>query len=74
MWGLGGEIRTWEQWDFGKKEHGDKETQGYGEKGKMCIYLVLITANQYLTENLGPNGRISRRPQKLFTITSYKFF
>ena len=32
--------------------------------------LLLLTANQSLTENLGPNGRIGRRPQKLSTITN----
>ena len=35
---------------------------------------VRNTANQSLTENLGPNGRIGRKTQKLLTITNQKIF
>ena len=33
-------------------------------------WYVCIAANQSLTENLGPNGWIGRRQQKLSTITN----
>ena len=36
--------------------------------------IMAITANQSLTENLGPNGRIGRRQQKLSTINNKNFF
>ena len=49
-------------------------TIGYFPSSKINLRLgnmamVKSTANQSLTENLGPNGRIGRRKQKLLTIT-----
>ena len=38
------------------------------------LTLLINTANQSLTENLGPNGRSGRRQQKLSTITNQKTF
>ena len=43
-------------------------------KKAWILNIVLDTANRSLTENLGSNGRIGRKKQKLSTITNLKKF